>query len=50
MDAYNKAIKYRKHLKERGETDELLNILINQYYYGIEAKRELERYMENIEA
>ena len=60
MDAYNQAIKYLRekynnesitkigiHLIDN-DFDRHIYLLLNQYYYGIEAKKELSNIMNDI--
>lgn len=60
MDAYNQAIKYLRekynnesitkigiHLIDN-DSDRHIYLLLNQYYYGIEAKKELSDIMNDI--
>ena len=51
MDAYNRAIKYLRDNKTINEDDnyKLMELLVNQYSYGLQAKRDLESLLSSMQ-
>ncbi len=48
IGAYNAGIRWLKSHNKEDENYRLINCLVEQYYYGIEAKRELESVLDRL--